>query len=158
MEGWNFDSGGLVGWWRPVGQRSRMLIEGLLVQVPGLTSQEVAKKKKSNNWICKPRWGATLLTARLTIPIINNQGERSKADRKDPHNFQRWNQSRIGSRILFVSVLSSSPPLQNATDSFPMACSCTYRRSADGIWRRREMSALFSLQKNFFFFWFVWVF
>lgn len=46
MEGWNFDSGGLVGWWRPVGQRSRTLIEGLLVQVPGLTSQGVAKKEK----------------------------------------------------------------------------------------------------------------
>lgn len=46
MEGLNFDSGGLVGWWRPVGQRSRTLIEGLLVQVPGLTSQGVAKKEK----------------------------------------------------------------------------------------------------------------
>lgn len=32
-----------MGWWQPVGQRSRPLIEGLLVQVPGLTSQKVDK-------------------------------------------------------------------------------------------------------------------
>lgn len=32
-----------MGWWQPVGQRSGPLIEGLLVQVAGLTSQKVAK-------------------------------------------------------------------------------------------------------------------
>lgn len=32
-----------MGWWQPVGQRSRPLIEGLPVQVPGLTSQKVDK-------------------------------------------------------------------------------------------------------------------
>lgn len=43
MEKRNFDRGGLLGWWQSVGQRSRPLIEGLLVQVPGLMSHEVAK-------------------------------------------------------------------------------------------------------------------
>lgn len=36
-------SRGLVGWWQPVGWRSGLLIEGLLVQVPGLASQKGAK-------------------------------------------------------------------------------------------------------------------
>lgn len=39
MGGRNFDTGGLVGRWQPHGQRRRLLIEGLLVQVPGLTGR-----------------------------------------------------------------------------------------------------------------------
>lgn len=43
MKGWNFNSGGLVGWWQTAGQKTKQLIEGLLVQVPGQASQKVPK-------------------------------------------------------------------------------------------------------------------